>query len=57
MVDRKSIVAGETVKLPSEEITHLRARGFLVDPDKAEIPKGDGPSFGVHGGPTVKGVA
>lgn len=57
LVDRKAVAAGEVVKLPAEEIAHLRERGFLVDPDKAEIPKGDGPSFGVQSGPTVKGMA
>jgi hypothetical protein len=38
---------GEEVSLPADEVTELRASGFLVDPTAAEVPVvTDGPSIG-----------
>jgi len=54
LVRAKPVSAGETVKLPAEEVAQLRASGHLVDPNAVSIPVGDGPTFGAAGGPSVK---
>jgi hypothetical protein len=44
-IDNKQFGPGAEISLPADEIEHLRERGFLVDPDAAEVPTGEGPSF------------
>ncbi len=56
-VGKKDFGPGEEVSLPVEEVEQLRERGFLVDPNAAEIPRGDGPTFGSTEGPQVKVAA
>lgn len=46
MIDSKPFGPGAEVALPAEEVTELRAAGFLVDPEAPEAPPaGEGPSF------------
>lgn len=56
-VGKKEFGPGKTVELASDEADHLRARGFLVDPDAPEVTRGNGPVFGVADGPQVKVAA
>ncbi len=56
-VGKKDFGPGEEVSLPLEEVEQLRERGFLVDPNAAEVPRGNGPTFGVEGEPQVKVAA
>lgn len=44
---------GDTVHLPEGDVIALRARGVLVDPSKAAIPVGPGPTFGSDEGPKI----
>ncbi|HEM7839804.1 hypothetical protein [Burkholderia multivorans] len=53
-LDGKRHTAGEEVELPVAEIARLRARGFLVDPQKPVVPLADGPTFGTATGPRIK---
>ncbi|GAB7525328.1 hypothetical protein [Paraburkholderia sp. 2C] len=46
--------AGDKVQLPASEIARLRARGFLIDPERPAIPLADGPTFGSATGPRIK---
>ena len=41
----REIPPGNEVELPRSEVKRLRALGFLVDPDAAEIPIAEGPSY------------
>lgn len=42
------------IEVPEDEVKFLRARGFLVDPDAKEIPRGNGPMFAPTDGPMVR---
>lgn len=57
VVKKKSFKEGEELTLPAEEVAELRARGFLVDPNTKEIPRGDGPKFESHAGPSIQAAA
>jgi hypothetical protein len=41
----REIGPGNEVELPRSEVLRLRKLGFLVDPDAAEIPTAEGPSY------------
>lgn len=54
IVDGKRYGPGEEVQLPASEVVHLRKVGYLTVLGVAEPPRGDGPVFTPHEGPTVK---
>jgi hypothetical protein len=56
-VGKKDLGPGKKVSLPADEVETLRARGFLVDPNAAEIPRADGPSFRPKEGFSIKVAA
>lgn len=45
MVGRTRHGPGTTVALPAEEITHLRALGFLLDPEHPPPAASQGPDY------------
>ena len=53
----KTYLAGESVKLPADEIAGLKTLGFLVDSEAVVIPTADGPTFGTNEGPKVEAGA
>jgi hypothetical protein len=40
---------GQEVELPMDEITELRATGFLIDPAQKPVPLAEGPHFTERG--------
>lgn len=52
--DGKSLVAGDEVNLPADEVERLRQLGFLDDPDAPVIQRGNGPRFGSGSGPQIR---
>ncbi len=53
-VGKKGFGPGSKVSLPADEIKNLRMQKFLVDPDVPEVPRADGPTFGVKEGPSFR---
>ena len=55
VIDGKGLGPGAEVMLPADEVAHLRAQGFLINPFAGAAPaQGAGPSFGT---PTDTGEA
>lgn len=52
--DGESLVAGDEVTLPADEVGRLRQLGFLVDPDAKVIRRDNGPRFGSDAGPQIR---
>lgn len=52
--DGESLVAGDEVDLPADEVERLRRLGFLEDPDAPVIQRGNGPRFGSGSGPQIR---
>lgn len=52
--DGRSLVAGDEVDLPADEVERLQQLGFLEDPDAPVILRGDGPRFGSGAGPQIR---
>ena len=46
--------AGQKIRLEASEAQRLRALGFLVDPDAAEIPVQQVPKINPSDGPSVR---
>lgn len=52
--DGESLVAGDEVDLPADEVERLQQLGFLEDPDAPVIQRGNGPRFGSGSGPQIR---
>ncbi|CAB3636883.1 hypothetical protein CEY09_14505 [Achromobacter marplatensis] len=52
--DGKSLVAGDELELPADEVERLQLLGFLEDPDAPVIRRDNGPRFGSAAGPQIR---
>lgn len=49
MVGKRPCGPGTLVEFPEDEAAHLRAAGFLLDPNVPEAAAGQGPVYGADG--------